>query len=104
MGYTRPKPKRLADKLRQIRLSLGLSQTEIHRRLGLEGLISNTHISRYESGLREPPLEILLQYARLASINTEALIDDSLDLPDKLPGSINHEQIKRAYTTRRKTR
>ena len=104
MGNARPKPDRLADKLRQIRLSLSLSQADIHRRLGVEDLISNTHISRYESGLREPPLEILLQYARLAGVNTEALIDDSLDLPDKLPGAVNHEQIKRAYTTRRKTR
>ena len=104
MGNARPKPDRLADKLRQIRLSLGLSQAEIHRRLGAEDLISNTHISRYESGLREPPLEILLQYARLAGVNTEALIDDELDLPDKLPGAVNHEQINRAYTARRKTR
>lgn len=104
MGNARPKPHRLADKLRQIRLSLGLSQAEIHRRLGVEDLISNTHISRYESGLREPPLEILLQYARLAAVNTEALIDDSLDLPDRLPDTTNHEEIKRKYSPRRKKR
>lgn len=104
MGNARPKPTRLADKLRQIRLSLGLSQAEIHRRLGVEDLISNTHISRYESGLREPPLEILLQYARLAGVHTEALIDDSLDLPDRLPDNTNHEDIKRKYAPRRKKR
>ena len=104
MGNARPKPDRLADKLRQIRLSLGLTQAEIHRRLGAEDLISDTHISRYESGLREPPLEILLQYARLAAVNTEALIDDELDLPDKLPDTTNHEDIKRKYAPSRKKR
>lgn len=104
MGYARPKPTRLAEKLRQVRLSLGLSQAEIHKRLGVEDLISNTHISRYESGLREPPLIILLQYARIAGINTEALIDDEMNLPDRLPGPVKHEELKRAYTTRRKKR
>jgi transcriptional regulator with XRE-family HTH domain len=104
MGNARPKPKRLAEKLRQIRLSLGLSQADIHRHLGVEDLISNTHISRYESGLREPPLVILLEYARIAGVNTEALIDDEMHLPDKLPGTVNHEELKRAYTTRRKKR
>ena len=104
MGHARPKPKRLAEKLRHIRLELGLSQVELHRRLGVEDLISNTHISRYESGLREPPLVILLQYARLAGVNTEALIDDEMDLPGTLPGPVKHEELKRAYTTRRKKR
>jgi transcriptional regulator with XRE-family HTH domain len=104
MGYARPKPERLADKLKQIRLALGLSQTEIHRRLGVEDLISNTHISRYESGLREPPLIILLQYARIAGINTEALIDDDVDLPEHLPSNVSQEKIKRAYPPHRKKR
>lgn len=104
MGYARPKPKRLAGKLRQIRLALGLSQPEMVRRLAVEDMIAYNRISEYESGKREPLLMVLLQYARLAGVNTEALIDDELDLPDKLPGAVNHEQIARAYTTRRKTR
>lgn len=104
MGYTRPKPKRLAEKLLHIRTALGLSQTDMWRRLGLEDSVTYDRISKYETGRNEPPLETLLQYARLAGVNTEALIDDSLDLPDKLPGAVNHEQIKRAYTPRRKGR
>jgi transcriptional regulator with XRE-family HTH domain len=76
----------------------------MHRHLEVEDFISNTHISRYESGLREPPLAILLRYARAAGVNMEALVDDELNLPDKLPGTINHEQLRRAYTTRRKKR
>jgi transcriptional regulator with XRE-family HTH domain len=104
MGYPRPKPKRLAEKLRQIRLILGLSQTEIYRRLGVENLIEYNEISKYELGKNEPTLMILLQYARVAGVNTEALIDDDLDLPENLPGTVNHEAIKRAYTPRRRKR
>ena len=81
----RIKPKRLAEKLRRIREALGLSQTEMMYRLGVEDLISYHQISRYETGKREPPLRILLEYARAANVSTDVLIDDALDLPDKLP-------------------
>lgn len=104
MGYARPKPEYLARKLRRIRENLGLSQTEMHKRLGVEDLISYTQISRYESGLREPPLQILLQYARAAGVHTEVLIDDDLDLPDKLPGTTDHKEIKRKFASRRRKR
>jgi transcriptional regulator with XRE-family HTH domain len=104
MGYARPKPKRLAEKLLHIRNVLGLSQSDMWRRLGLADSVTYDRISKYETGLNEPPLATLLQYARVAGVNTEALIDDALDLPDKLPGPVNHEQLKRAYTSRRRTR
>jgi transcriptional regulator with XRE-family HTH domain len=102
MGYARPKPERLAEKLKQIRVNLGLSQTEMHRRLGVEEMITYTQISKYESGLREPLLQILLNYARVARVPTEVLIDDELDLPEKLPGTTNHEEIRRKFASRRK--
>jgi transcriptional regulator with XRE-family HTH domain len=76
---------RLAEKLRTIRLHLGLSQTEMLKRLGVEEQISYTYISRYESGEREPPLMIILEYARAANVSTDVLIDDDLDLPANLP-------------------
>lgn len=102
MGNARPRPERLGEKLRQIRLSLGLSQTELLRRLDAENLIAYSQISGYETGQREPSLQILLRYARLASIPTEVLIDDDLDLPHKLPGPTNHEDIKRNFAPRKK--
>jgi hypothetical protein len=37
-------------------------------------------VSEYESGRREPNLMLLLQYARLAKMPVENLIDDNLDL------------------------
>ena len=80
----RRKPERLAEKLRQIRLALGLSQTEMLKRLEADDLIAYNEISKYELGMREPTLLVLLQYARVARISTDVLIDDKLDLPKKL--------------------
>jgi transcriptional regulator with XRE-family HTH domain len=100
MGSVRPKPERLAEKLRQIRNGLELSQSEMLRRLGVEELISYHQISRYETGDREPPLKILLQYARIAGVHVEDLIDDELDLPAKLPGTVRREELKRKLTSR----
>jgi transcriptional regulator with XRE-family HTH domain len=81
----RLKQERLAEKLLQIRLAFGLSQTEMLYRLGVEDLISYNHISRYETGKREPALRILLAYARVANVSTDILIDDEVDLPARLP-------------------
>jgi transcriptional regulator with XRE-family HTH domain len=104
MGYARPKPERLAEKLLHIRTALGLSQTQMHWRLGIEHLIDYTKISTYESGKREPLLMILLQYARVANVSVEALIDDELDLPEHLPSPTKHEGIRRKSVTRSKRR
>jgi transcriptional regulator with XRE-family HTH domain len=101
MGYVRPRPERLAEKLRQIRLTLGLSQSGMHRRLDPENHIAYNQISGYETGNREPPLAILLQYARAAGVHMEALVDDNLDLPDRLPGPVKPGSIERQYPSRK---
>lgn len=98
MGSARPRPERLAEKLLQIRNALGVSQPEMLRRLGVENQIDYTTISKYELGKNEPPLQVLLQYARVAGVNLEALADDELDLPEKLPGPTDHEAIRRTFT------
>jgi transcriptional regulator with XRE-family HTH domain len=100
MGSARPRPERLAEKLLQIRLALGLSQPQMHKRLGVEHLIDYTKISTYELGKREPPLMILLEYARAANVYVEALIDDDLDLPHQLPSPTKSEGITRRPATR----
>ena len=81
MGTARFRTKRLGEKLRQIRDALGLSQSEMLWRLGLESELWYTQISAYETGRREPPLIILLEYAKVAGVSTDVLIDDKLDLP-----------------------
>ncbi len=82
---TRPKPQRLAEKLLAIRLSLGLSQNDLIKRLNFNELeLVQGTVSTYELGKREPSLPLLLAYARLAGISTDILIDDNLELPKKL--------------------
>lgn len=104
MGYARPRPKRLAEKLLQIRNALGLSQAELWRRLEVEDEIPFKRISKYELDQNEPPLIVLLKYARVAGVHMEDIVDDGLDLPDKLPGPVNYKGIKRALVARRKKR
>ena len=104
MGNARPRPLRLAEKLLQIRTALGVSQTEMLYRLGVQDQILYNRISDYERDKNEPTLMILLQYARVAGVNMEALVDDDLDLPAQLPGPANHDQLRRTYTTRSRKR
>jgi transcriptional regulator with XRE-family HTH domain len=75
----RRKPKRLARKLLAIRQSLGLSQTEMAKALRLD--VAYTSVSGYERGAREPDLIVLLQYARLAGVSMETLVDDKIRWP-----------------------
>ena len=74
--------KNLPEKLLKIRNTLNLSQNELIKEAGLENVIYQSNVSGYESGEREPPLPIVLAYARLANISTDFLIDDELDLPE----------------------
>lgn len=80
MGHNpRMRPSRLAAKLRQIRLHLGLSQNQLIRRLGFEGELIQSNISSYEQEGergREPPLVVLWAYAKAAGVSVESLIDD----------------------------
>lgn len=99
---SRPKPERLAEKVREIRIALGLSQAEMHRRLGLDDQVEYTNISKYELGRNEPPLFILLEYARAARIHLEDLVDDELDLPVKLPGNVRYQGLRRKPRPQRK--
>jgi transcriptional regulator with XRE-family HTH domain len=102
MGSVRPRPQRLAEKLLQIRTSLGLSQPEMLRQLGIEDQIDYTTISKYELDKNEPPLSILLSYARVAGVHVEDLIDDDLDLPAKLPGNVRYQGLKRQSAARKR--
>ena len=83
-GDPREKTNHLADKLFRIRAALGLSQTQLLRLLDLTAYYHHTRISLWERGYREPPIKVLLRYARVAGISTDVLIDDDLELPKKL--------------------
>ncbi len=97
----RSKPARLAEKLQRIRIVLDLSQSEMVKRLGIEGEIAYNKISHYELGTREPPLPVLLKYAEVACVWVDVLIDDELDLPEKLPSVTKHAGVKRQAAAKR---
>jgi transcriptional regulator with XRE-family HTH domain len=94
----RERPARLAEKLLHIRTALALSQNGIIRHMGLADEIVQADISTYEIDQREPPLKILLAYARAANVLVEALIDDELDLPKALPAKTRSEGIRSRAT------
>jgi transcriptional regulator with XRE-family HTH domain len=85
-------------------MSLDLSQNGMLRRLGSPEKLSQSNISGYERGVREPPLLILLEYARVAGVYIETIVDDSLDLPERLPASPKSEGIKRKVTPKTVTK
>lgn len=92
MGQSpRPRPKRLAAKLRQLRSLLGLTQEQLAEALKhIESPPQPGHISEFESGRREPSLLFLLAVTRLAGITMEVLADDEADLPVKLRSNTKH--------------
>jgi transcriptional regulator with XRE-family HTH domain len=84
---TRPKPARLAEKLLQIRMALGLSQNGLIKHLGITESLIREDVSEFERGRREPPLPVLLRYARAVGVPMDVLVDDELDVPKRVPVS-----------------
>jgi len=91
---SRDKPAKLGKKLVQIRKYLALSQEALVRRLGLQAKLTRNDISKYERGVREPSLSVLLKYARLANVNLETLIDDQLSM------SVPNKSVKKRTNAR----
>lgn len=89
---------RLAKKLRRIRLDLGLSQSQILERLGFSDQLFRSNISQYERGQRVPSPPVLLAYARLANVDLAVLIDDDLELPERVV-AVNRKAKKRGKRT-----
>jgi transcriptional regulator with XRE-family HTH domain len=73
-----PPPKRLAKKLLAIRRQLGLSQTQMAKRINF--YTHYNRLSEYETGRRQPCVQVLLAYARAANIPMENIVDDDIEL------------------------
>jgi transcriptional regulator with XRE-family HTH domain len=83
---TREKPLRLAEKFKEIREGLELSQDGMLIRLGYgDSHLTRANISAYELGKNEPSLLVLCAYAKAANIYIDVLVDDELDLPVLIP-------------------
>jgi transcriptional regulator with XRE-family HTH domain len=59
-------------------------------------------ISRFEQGKREPSLLVLLEYARIAGVPMELLVDDKSDLPQTLPLSSTDKKRQLKGAAKRK--
>jgi len=102
MGTKRRKPSHLSEKLTRIRKALGGSQGGMVEKLGFTDKLIRERISEFELGKREPPYDVLLAYGELAGVYVDALIDDNLDLPDKLPASPKSPGIPRPPAPKRR--
>lgn len=100
-SLARWRSKRLAEKLLLIRTELGLSQNGMIKHLGYTGEMFQARISSYELGTREPPLPVLLAYARVSNVYVDALIDDEVELPKHLPCAKKSEGMKHMSGARR---
>jgi transcriptional regulator with XRE-family HTH domain len=96
----------IGTKLRQIRDALELSQAQIAVRLQLPENFTRTIISNYENDEREPPLFVLLAYAREAGICLDVIVDDEIELPKNIPANPVHRPIAitRLKSRKKKTR
>jgi len=97
---SRAKPKRLGEKLLGIRNSLGLSQNGIARRMGMSDVLTQSNVSEFESGRREPSLLVLLQYARVGGVTIDILADDMVDLPES-PASGKSRKLSKKSAQRK---
>jgi transcriptional regulator with XRE-family HTH domain len=93
---SRTRPARLAEKLRIIREKLNLSQDGMLSKLELAETdgFERSVISAYELDKREPALDVLLLYARVANVYLEVIVDDKLDLPNQIPANRKSEGIQ----------
>ena len=89
MGHPRPKQRNIGKKLLQIRERLDISQQAMPVRLGQPHMHPG-RISEYERNEREPSLFTLLGYAKLAGVHLEVIVNDNVELPDKIPGNVHH--------------
>jgi transcriptional regulator with XRE-family HTH domain len=103
MATKRRKPSQLSTKLARIRDALGGSQGEMVGKLGFTGKLTRERISDYELGKREPLYDVLLAYGRIAGVYVDVLLDDDLDLPNKLPASPKSPGIPRPPAPKRRT-
>jgi hypothetical protein len=60
--------------------------------LGFADVLDYKRISEYELGRNEPPLAVLLEYARIAGVCMDTLVDDEAELPAKLPAKPKHSR------------
>ena len=87
-----PCPKRIPEKLKTIRESLGLTPDEIAPKVGAK---TGAEILAYENGEDDLPVSVLWGYAKLADYPIDHLINDNLEVSSRSPMSID-DVVKRS--------
>ena len=90
----RKRPAYLHSKLLEIRLRLNESQNGMLRRLRLEDEFKREYVSKWERGLLEPPLHVLVAYGDVGNVFLEVLVKDSLELPLEIPSKTKSMGLK----------
>ncbi|GAA0822805.1 hypothetical protein GCM10009079_32370 [Ralstonia mannitolilytica] len=67
-------------RLRQARLRAGIPQYALGVAIGLDDAIASARISRYESGVHEPPFEVAQKLARVLKVSAAYLYCEDDDL------------------------
>jgi transcriptional regulator with XRE-family HTH domain len=88
-------PKELPKKLKFIRSYFNLTLEELGNKIEKELVklgfpdikVYTGSITEFEKGKREPQLPVLLAYAHIANVYVDFLINDNLELPEKLSAS-----------------
>jgi hypothetical protein len=89
----RARPKKLQEKVCEIRRRLAITQEEMAKSLIKHGAEETTHsgyVADFETGKRAPSLLGVLAYAKLIGMCADVLLDDEMDLPEKLPSRPKH--------------
>ena len=78
--------KRLPEKLKQIRATLGLTLFDMAQRISevVQVTITSENVADFEQDIEVPALEVVLAYARIGKTQMESIIDDNLELTEVL--------------------
>lgn len=71
-------------RLRQARRHAGIPQDKLGVAIGLDETVASTRISRYESGVHQPPVEIAQKLAKVLKVPTAYLYCDNDELAEFL--------------------
>ena len=76
---------KISDRLTELRSAKGFTQKELATRLG----VSDKTVSKWENGISEPDLTMLIKLAELYNISTDSLLGVSQSDPSEVQDTLN---------------
>lgn len=78
----------LADRIRAAREALGVSQSELGRRMDLPDEVASSRVNRYEKGRHTPDIETAERLAKALGLPLPALLSRDDDLAELIAGFV----------------